>query len=208
MEKLTNQKLQIETAISEEKRKLIQMFEALEKNDLSQLNKMHKEALQSLQEIRVQYENRAKILEQCHASLDNNLKHLTDLQTCIELDRIERQLTEQEQYIVSVADTVDQRYQYKFTISPSISNMASIFTTFGDITRYSKIRHLVLANTFKVELQGNAFVSDGVYFCNQKIILTVYSASELLVYDITGDKTISNKAGPVWVLVRFVINKK
>ncbi|KAJ8312777.1 hypothetical protein KUTeg_010150 [Tegillarca granosa] len=89
------------------------MFEALEKNDLSQLNKMHKETLQNLQERRVRYENRATILEQCHASLDNNLKHFTDLQTCIELVRIKRQLTEHEQYMVSVADTVDQRYQYK-----------------------------------------------------------------------------------------------
>ncbi|KAJ8312365.1 hypothetical protein KUTeg_009738 [Tegillarca granosa] len=186
MEELTSQKLQIETAISDEKRKIIQMFEALEKNDLSQLNKMHKETLQNLQERRVRYENRAKILEQCHASLDNNLKHFTDLQTCIELVRIKRQLTEHEQYMISVADTVDQRYQYNFTISPSIINMASIFTTYGDITRCIKIRQPVLANTFSVDVQSNAFVSDGVYFSNQKIILTVYSASEWLVYDITG----------------------
>ncbi|KAJ8312778.1 LOW QUALITY PROTEIN: hypothetical protein KUTeg_010151 [Tegillarca granosa] len=157
------------------------MFEALEKNDLSQLNKMHKETLQNLQERRVRYENRAKILEQCHASLDNNLKHLHRFTNIIK-----RQLTEQEQYIISVADTVDQQYQYKFTISPSISNMASILTTYGDITRCSKIRQLVLANTFKVDLQNSAHFSDGVYFCNQKIILTVSGAPELLVYDITG----------------------
>lgn len=189
---LTSQKQEIETTISDEKRKVIGMFETLENQARSELDTMHKVTLHSLQERRAQYEKRAKILEQCRASMDYNLKHFTDLQTCIELDRIKRQLVEQEQYMMSEADTIHQWYQYKFTISPSIKNMTSTVTTYGDITRCrektgsGKIRQPVLVNTFKVGISG--FISEGIYLCDQKILLSVYSDWELRVYDITGTK--------------------